>query len=285
MSAYQKEVKKGVITAAGLGTRFLPATKAMPKEMLPVLGKPVLQYIVEEMAESGIEDILLVTSSNKNAVEDHFDRDYDYEEYLEKEGKKDRIQSVIDVCEDVDFYYTRQSRPLGNGHALLQAKRFVGDESFAFSDGDSVIDYDTPPVKQMLNAYHETQECVIGVQKLEDKQEMTKYGNVYVSSTDEDRTYKVDKLVEKPDMDNVSDHGIIIAGMRYIFTNEIWKYLETQDRGKDDEIWVSDAANRMLNEGAPFYAYEYEGEYFDTGNPEAMLKAEMHFAKKKGLIN
>ena len=283
MSKENQKVTKGVITVAGLGTRFLPATKCIPKEMLPVLGKPVLQYIVEEMIESGITNILFVTGKGDEAIEKHFDRDMGYEKYLEKEGKLDRIQSVIDVCKQANFFYTRQSAPLGNGHALLQAKEFVGDEPFAFSDGDSVMDYDTPITKQLLDVFEDKEECVMGVQRLEDKEEMTKYGNVNAEKTDEDSVYKVDKLVEKPPIGEVSSQGLIIAGMRYVFTNEIWEYLETQRKGKDDEIWVSDAANRML-EDHPLYACKYEGQYFDTGNKKALLEAEMHFAKKENVI-
>lgn len=280
-----QQVTKGVITVAGLGTRFLPATKAMPKEMLPVLGKPVLQYIVEEMAESGITDILFVTSSNKNAIEDHFDRDYNYEEYLKKEGKYDRIESTVELCKKVNFFYTRQSAPLGNGHALLQARRFVGDEPFAFSDGDSIIDADVPVISQALSAYEKTGNSVIGVTKIDDKEEMTKYGNVYGEDTGEDRIFKLKEMVEKPSVENVSPQGLVIGGMRYVFSNEIWKYLETQDSGKDGEIWVSDAVNRMSNEKDNMVAYEYEGEYFDTGNKKALLEAEMHFAKKEDILN
>jgi UTP--glucose-1-phosphate uridylyltransferase len=269
------QVTKGVITAAGYGTRFLPATKALPKELLPVMGKPVLQYTVEEMAESGIEDILIVISQGKEAIPDYFDRDYDYEKYLENQGKLDRMSSLIEVCKQVNFYYARQSKMLGNGHALLQAKEFIGDEPFAFADGDSIIDTDTPVVGQTLKAFEQTGANIIGASRLEDKEEMTKYGNIYASKTDQDRVYKVEQMAEKPEIENTSEQGLIVAGMRYIFTDEIWQFLETQGKGKDGEIWVSDAADRMLNsEDSELYAYEYEGEYFDTGTPESMFKAE-----------
>ncbi len=284
MSASQKEVKKGVITAAGLGTRFLPATKALPKELLPVLGKPVLQHTVEEMAASGIEDIMIVIAEGKEAIPKYFDRDFEYEEYLKKEDKFDRIESLVDVCKQVNFYYTYQPKMLGNGDALLQAKNFIGDEPFAFADGDSIIDAETPALKQVLSAHKETSESVIGVSKLDDKEEMTKYGNVFADDTDKEDIYKINKMVEKPSADETSDQGLIVAGMRYVFTNKIWKYMESQDIGKDGEIWVSDAADRMLNDGTPFYACKYDGQYFDTGNPEAMLKAQMHLAKKRGIL-
>jgi UTP--glucose-1-phosphate uridylyltransferase len=278
-----QKVKKGVITVAGLGTRFLPATKAMPKEMLPVLDKPVVQYIVEEMAASGITEIIFVTSSQKRAIENHFDRDHDLEFLLEKNNKLDRITPLIELSKKVRFFYTRQSAPLGNGHALLCAKEFFGDEPFAFSDGDSIIDSETPVIKQLIDVFNIEKESVIGVQKIEDKEAMTKYGNVYAEETDSDKLFKVEKFVEKPDVEDVSKHGLIIGGMRYIFTKEIWDYLEKQGEGKGGEIWLADAANALAQE-KPFFAYEYEGKYFDTGNPTALLTTSMHFAKKQGLI-
>lgn len=273
------KVRKGVITVAGLGTRFLPATKAMPKEMLPVLDKPVLQYIVEEMVDSGIKEIVFITSSQKRAIEDHFDRDGDFESFLKSKGKLDRLQPLIDLTDKVRFFYTRQSEPLGNGHALLCAKEFIGDEPFAFSDGDSIIDAKVPVTKQLLKVFNKHNAPVIGVQKIQDKQAMTKYGNVYAKALKEDRTYKVEKFKEKPSINNVSPHGLIVGGMRYIFTKEIWPLLEKQGSGKDNEIWVADAANELARK-KKFLAYEYQGTYFDTGNKLAMLKATLNFAMK-----
>lgn len=272
-----KTVRKGVITVAGLGTRFLPATKAMPKEMLPVLDKPVVQYIVEEMVASGIKEIIFVTSEQKRAIEDHFDRDRDFEQFLESKGKLDRLQNLIDLSEKVRFFYTRQSEPLGNGHALLCAKEFLGDEPFAFSDGDSIIDSKTPVIKQLIKTYKKYDAPVIGVQRIEDKQAMTKYGNVFAKPLRDDRTFKVTEFREKPALKDVSPHGLIIGGMRYIFTKDIWKHLEDQGTGRDDEIWVADAANSLAKK-KKFIAYEYEGMYFDTGNKLALLKAAIHFA-------
>lgn len=264
---------------AGLGTRFLPATKAMPKEMLPVLDKPVLQYIVEEMVDSGIKEILFVTSSNKRAIEDHFDRNHDYEFFLKKKGKHDRIAPLVELCKKVQFFYTRQSSPKGNGDALLQAREFVGDEPFAFSDGDSIIDAKVPVIKQLLKVFNKKQSSVIGVQRLQNRKTMTKYGNVYGKPDKEKRTYRVSHFKEKPSEDDVSPEGLIIGGMRYIFTKDIWKHLERQRRGKDGEIWVADAANALVKK-KPFYAYEYDGIYFDTGNKLALLKTTLHFAMK-----
>jgi UTP--glucose-1-phosphate uridylyltransferase len=275
----KQQVRKGVITVAGLGTRFLPATKAMPKEMLPVLDKPVVQYIVEEMAASGITEIIFVTSSQKRAIEDHFDRDYDFEHFLKEKGKLDRIKPLVELSEKVRFFYTRQSLPLGNGHALLMAREFIGDEPFAFSDGDSIIDAKVPVVKQLVRAFQKKNASIIGVQQIDDKQAMTKYGNVFAVPTEDKRTFRVKKFVEKPAIRKTSPQGLIIGGMRYIFTKDIWPFLEWQRSGRSGEIWVADAANALARKKS-FYAYEYEGTYFDTGNKIALLKTALHFAMK-----
>lgn len=278
-----QKVRKGVITVAGLGTRFLPATKAMPKEMLPVLDKPVVQYIVEEMAESGIKEIIFVTSSQKRAIEDHFDRDYDFENFLKEQGKYDRVKPLVDLSERVRFFYTRQSAPLGNGHALLCAREFFGDDPFAFSDGDSIIDSRVPVIRQLMNVFKNKKSSIIGASRTDDKQALTKYGNIIAKPTNVSRTYKVEKFMEKPSINKVSPAGLYVAGMRYIFTKDIWKMLESQKSGKDGEIWLSDAANALAQK-KPFYAYEYKGEYFDTGNKLALLKTSIHFANKEGII-
>jgi len=274
-----QKVRKGVITVAGFGTRFLPATKAMPKEMLPVLDKPVLQYIVEEMVASGITEIILVTSSQKRAIEDHFDRDKDFENFLESKGKLEKISSLIDLSKKVRFFYTRQAEPLGNGHALLCAREFIGDEPFVFSDGDSIIDSNVPVVKQLLKVFKKQNASVIGVQKITDTEAMTKYANVYGKAIKEKKTYRVTEFIEKPSIEKVSKDGLIVGGMRYVFTKDIWAMLESQKKGRDGEIWLSDAANALAQK-KKFMAYEYEGVYFDTGDKLALLKASIHFAKK-----
>lgn len=279
-----KKVKKGVIVVGGLGTRFLPATKAMPKEMLPVLDKPVVQFIVEEMAESGITEILFVTSSQKRAIEDHFDRNSEFENFLKDKGKFSSIKPLVDLSKKVKFFYTRQPEPLGNGDAMLYAKDFVGDEPFAFSDGDSIIDAKVPVIKQLLRVFYKKKASVIGVQKIDDKQAMTKYGNVYANPTSTKDLYRVKKFVEKPTVKRVSPHGLIVGGMRYIFTKDIWPILASQGRGSGGEIWVADAAN-ILAKKKPFYAYEYQGRYFDTGNKVALLNTTLHFARKEGILS
>lgn len=275
----KNNVRKGVITVAGMGTRFLPATKAMPKEMLPVLDKPVLQFIVEEMVESGIKEILFVTSSQKRAIEDHFDRDYNFEEFLYKKGTIARLEPLVNLCKKVQFFYTRQSAPLGNGDALMKARRFVGDEPFAFSDGDSIIDSSVPVTKQLIKIFQKKNVSIIGVQRIDDKKAMTRYGNVYGDPTDEKRLYKITAFKEKPAQKDVSPLGLIVGGMRYIFTSDIWSILEKQKKGKGGEVWVADAAHTLARQ-KDFFAYEYDGIYFDTGNKVALLKTALHFAMK-----
>jgi len=248
-----------------------------------VLDKPVVQYIVEEMVDSGITDIIFVTSAQKRAIEDHFDRDDSLEKLLKEKGKIDRITPLVELRKKVRFFYTRQSSPKGNGHALLCAKDFLGDEPFAFSDGDSIIDSKQPVIKQLTHIYKKHKVSVIGVQRIHDRQAMTQYGNVYAKKQIGSKIFRVEKFIEKPAIDAVSPHGLIVGGMRYVFTKDIWGFLENQSAGKDEEIWVADAANALAQK-KPFIAYEYEGTYFDTGNKLALLKTAIHFALKDEIM-
>jgi len=293
------KVRKGVIVAAGLGTRFLPITKTVPKELLPVLNKPVLQYIVEEMAGSGIADIMIVIAPGKEIVKEYFAEDKKLEMTLKKTGKLEQIKSLREISKKVTFHYTYQKEPLGNGHALLQAKKFCGREPFAFSDGDSIIDARTPVVGQLMQVFEKQKASVIGVQKIKDKQEMTKYGNVYGEKIVNSNwklaklpitnyqlphgLYKVTEIREKPSVKEVSPFGLIIGGMRYIFTPDIWKYMVAQKQGRGGEIWVADAVN-MFAQNEKMFAYEYEGKYFDTGNEVSLLKTSVYFAMRDGAI-
>jgi len=283
-----KKVRKAVILAAGLGTRFLPVTKAVPKELLPVGGKPVLQYLVEEMADSGIEEIIFVISPDKKAIKNYFTRDVKFENFLKKKGKYESIRPLVELQKKVKFTYVYQKQALGNGHALLMAKKAVGREPFVFSDGDSIIAGSEPVTGQILSAYYETGCPILGVQKITNKQEMTKYGNVYVSQKSvkskvhkvkSQRIYKIDKIVEKPDVKSVSPEGLIIGGMRYVMTPDFWIYLERQGKSRSGEIWVADAANAYAREHE-FLTCVYQGKYLDTGNPEALSRATKFLNKK-----
>lgn len=271
-----KKAKKGVILAAGLGTRFLPITKSIPKEMLPVLNKPVLQYIVEEMVGSGIEEIIIVISPEKQAINHYFTRDLRFEKELKKCGKYGRIEGLVNLLKKAKFSFVYQERPLGNGHALLMTRELIGKNPFVCSDADSIISGKIPAVRQLLSVYQKTGASVIGVQKIQDKNAMTKYGNVYAEPTGIERTYKVKEFVEKPAFDAVSPLGLIVGGMRYVFTADIWKILLKQKKGRSGEIWLADAANTLARE-KDFFAYEYEGKYLDTGNQDALLSAASFF--------
>ena len=276
----ENKVEKGVIVAAGLGTRFLPITKSVPKEMLPVLEKPVLQYVVEEMVESGIKDITIVISREKTAIKNYFKRDLEFEKKLKKAGKFSRLEPLVKILKETKINFVYQDEALGNGHALLCAKRKIGQSVFAFSDADSIIDAEIPVTRQMINIYQKFKSPVIGVQKIRDKVAMTKYGNVYGQKTRDKHVFTVEKFIEKPSEKNVSPHGLIVGGMRYVFTSDIWEYLERQGQGKGGEIWVADAANELAH-ARPFYAVKYDGKYFDTGNEEALLKTTKYFYDKR----
>ena len=272
------KVRKGVIVAAGLGTRFLPITKSIPKEMLPIGNKPGLQLIVEEMADSGIEEIVIVINRDKTAIKKYFSPDKKFEKKLQKLGKYDKIQGLVGLLKKVKIRFAYQNKPLGNGHAILCAKKFVGNEPFACADADGIIASQTPATKQILEVFYEKQAPVIGVQKLVDKQAMTKYGNVYGEPVG-GGVYQVEKFAEKPSIENVSPHGLIVGGMRYIFTPEIWPELKACDRGRGGEIWAADAANNLAKK-RPFYALTYEGKYLDTGRVESWLDTNEYFLKE-----
>lgn len=290
-----KKVRKGVILAAGFGTRFLPVTKAVPKELLPVGNKPVLQYLAEEMAEAGIEEIIFVISREKEMIKKYFTRDIKFENYLKKKGKYDLIKPLVDLQKKVKFSYVYQDQMLGNGHALLCAKKKIGKEPFAFSDGDSIIASSVSATKQILEVFYEVGAAMIGVQKINNKQDMTKYGNVYTSqksiksksqkctkslkSKSQKLVYKVEKIIEKPDIDKVSPQGLIIGGMRYVMTADFWPYLERQGKSRLGEIWVADAVNAYAQD-KDFYSVVYEGKYLDTGTPEALFNTTKFLNKK-----
>lgn len=277
-----QKVKKGVIVAAGLGTRFLPITKSIPKEMLPILNKPGLQYIVEEMAESGIEEIVIVINKDKIAIKKYFSPDKKFERKLQKLGKYDKIQELVDLLKKVKIRFAYQKEPIGNGDAILRAKKFIGDEPFACSDADGIISGSVPAMKQLLEVFYEKQAPVIGAQKMEDRQAMTNYGNIY-GVAENGSVYRVEEIVEKPDVANVSPHGLIVGGMRYVFTADIWPELKACGKGRSGEIWAVDAANALAKK-RPFYALAYEGKYLDTGRVESWLETNNYFFGKHYVV-
>ncbi|AUS98380.1 UTP--glucose-1-phosphate uridylyltransferase [Clostridium thermosuccinogenes] len=269
-------VRKAIIPAAGLGTRFLPATKAQPKEMLPIVDKPTIQYIVEEAIESGIEDIMIVTGRGKRAIEDHFDKSYELEEELRKKGNQDMLNLVKDISNLVNIHYIRQKEPKGLGDAINCAKTFIGNEPFAVLLGDDIVDSKVPCLEQLIRAHERYKTTIIGVQRVSPS-EVSQYGIVSGEKI-EDRLYKIDDMVEKPDVDKAPSNIAILG--RYIITPEIFKYLETAKPGKNGEIQLTDALKRLMSEEA-MYAYEFEGTRYDVGNKVGFLRATIEFALKR----
>jgi len=266
------KVKKAIIPAAGLGTRFLPATKAMPKEMLPIVDKPTIQYIIEEAIESGIEDIIIVTGKGKRAIEDHFDNNFELEDNLVQKEKYDLLEKVKQPAK-VDIHYIRQKDPMGLGHAVWCARKFIGDEPFAVLLGDDIVQAETPGLKQLINQFDETQRSVVGVQQVADE-DTDRYG-IVDPSTKEDRRYKVDHFVEKPKQ-GTAPSNLAIMG-RYVLTPEIFTFLDKQKIGAGGEIQLTDAI-QMLNEIQEVYAYDFEGERHDVGEKFGFVKTTLEFA-------
>ena len=271
-----KNIKKAIIPAAGLGTRFLPATKAQAKEMLPIVDKPTLQYIIEEAIESGIEEILIVTGRNKKSIEDHFDRSVELELELEQKGKTAMLEMVQDISNMVNIHYIRQKEPKGLGHAIHCAKSFIGHEPFAVLLGDDIVDASTPCLKQMIDAYDEYKTTVLGVQEVA-KENVDKYGILDVKHI-EDRVYKVKDMVEKPAVEEAPSNIAILG--RYIITPEIFNILENQAPGKGGEIQLTDALQTLATKEA-IYAYNFEGRRYDVGDKLGFLEATVDFALKR----
>jgi UTP--glucose-1-phosphate uridylyltransferase len=268
-----KKVRKAIIPAAGLGTRFLPATKAMPKEMLPIVDKPTIQYIVEEAIASGIEDIIIVTGKGKRAIEDHFDLAPELERNLAEKGKLDLLEKVQHSSNLVNIHYIRQKEPKGLGHAVWCARSFIGDEPFAVLLGDDIVVSETPCVKQLINQYEETGSSVIGVQTVEHNQ-TNRYG-IIDPATKEDRRYQVNHFVEKPAL-GTAPSNLAIMG-RYLLTPEIFDLLENQGTGAGGEIQLTDAIQK-LNETQHVYAYDFEGKRYDVGEKLGFVKTTIDFA-------
>jgi UTP--glucose-1-phosphate uridylyltransferase len=269
-------VKKAIIPAAGLGTRFLPATKAQPKEMLPIVDKPTIQYIIEEAVASGIEEILIITGRNKKCIEDHFDKSIELELELEKAGKADLLELVRGISDMVDIHYIRQKEPRGLGHAIYCARTFVGNEPFAVLLGDDVVDSETPCLKQLIDCFGEYKTTILGVQTVA-KENVSKYGIVDGIHI-EDKVYKVKDLVEKPSIEEAPSNVAILG--RYIITPEIFNILGNTKPGKNGEIQLTDALKTLISKEA-MYAYNFEGKRYDVGDKLGFLEATIEFALKK----
>ena len=267
------KVRKAVIPAAGLGTRFLPATKSQPKEMLPIVDKPTLQYIIEEAASAGVEDIIVVTGRNKRSIEDHFDRSIELEMELERTGKEQLLQMVKAIPEIANIHFIRQKQPLGLGHAVLTASHFIGDEPFAVLLGDDVVVSRKPVLQQMVEIFNEYKTSILGVQEVAEDV-VHKYGIVDCKPVDEN-IFKVKDLVEKPARE-AAPSRIAILG-RYILTPSIFSYLETQTPGAGGEIQLTDGLKRLAKDEA-MYAYIFKGHRYDVGTKLGFLQANIEFA-------
>ncbi len=276
-----KTVRKAVFPVAGMGTRFLPATKAMPKEMLPVVDKPLIQYAVEEAVAAGITDLIFVTGRNKRAIEDHFDTAPELETDLEKKGKNELLALVRDILPpQVNCIYIRQSAPLGLGHAVLTAAPAVGDEPFAVLLADDLIDADTPVLSQLIACATEHNGSVLGVQEVP-REDTRKYGIVAATEV-APRTERVSHMVEKPAPEDAPSTLAVVG--RYVLEPQIFDHLRSTQMDKSNEIQLTDGIAAMMRERAVF-AYRYEGRRFDCGNKAGMFQATVAFGRKyHGLI-
>lgn len=270
------KVRKAIIPAAGLGTRFLPVTKAQPKEMLPIVDKPTIQYIIEEAIASGIESILIITGRGKRAIEDHFDRSFELEEELKKKNQEELLQQVREIANLVDIHYIRQKEPRGLGHAIHCAKAFTGNEPFAVLLGDDIVDSEVPCMRQMIDIYNEYKTTILGVQPV-DPEDVSKYGIVAGNKVD-DRIYKVKDLIEKPEKQDAPSNIAILG--RYIISPTIFQYLENAKPGKNGEIQLTDSLRELVRHEA-MYAYEFIGRRYDVGNKLGFLEATVEFALKR----
>lgn len=273
------KVKKAIIPAAGLGTRFLPATKAQPKEMLPIVDRPTIQYIIEEAVESGIEDILIVTGRGKRAIEDHFDRSWELEETLDKKGKIETLEEIKDISELADIHYIRQKEPKGLGHAIWCAKKFIGNEPFAVLLGDDIVVNDGDAcLKQMIGQFNDKQSSIIGVQEVPNES-LSSYGVIDINANyEEENSFKVKDLIEKPSIQEAPSNYAIMG--RYILTPKIFDILESTKPGAGNEIQLTDALKSLL-QFEDIYGYQFSGKRYDIGNKVGFIEATLEFALKR----
>ena len=267
------KIRKAIIPAAGLGTRFLPATKAMPKEMLPIVDKPTIQYIIEEAVQSGIEDIIIVTGKGKRAIEDHFDYSFELEHILYEKGKFELLEEVQKSSKLVDIHYIRQKEPKGLGHAIWCARKFIGNEPFAVLLGDDIVQAEKPCLKQLIDQYSRFNSSILGVQQVKPS-EVSRYGIIDAKQVGA-RFYSVAGLVEKPAIEE-SPSNLAIMG-RYILTPKIFEILENQQPGAGGEIQLTDAI-ATLNLTEAIYAYEFEGVRFDVGEKFGFIQSTIEMA-------
>lgn len=271
-------VRKAIIPVAGFGTRFLPATKAMPKEMLPIIDKPVIQYVVEEAVASGIEDIILVTSHAKRSVEDHFDHNEDLERWLHSTGKDSQLEEIRAIGKLANFVYIRQKGPYGNATPILNCRHLIGDEPFAVLFGDEVFVGKQPRLKQMIETFEKYGDPVLGVIEVS-KEDTKRYGIINPAAQVEKNTYQVKGLIEKPGPDKAPSKLAAIGN--YVLTPDIFDEITKMDVGHGGELVLLDAIHGLMKK-RPVYARKLEGEYFDTGSKVGWLRANLALALQRG---
>jgi len=263
------KVRKGVILAAGFGTRFLPQTKAVPKEMLPIVDRPVIQYVVEEALAAGLKQLFIVSNIQKRDIEQHFDHDYELETSLKEKGRSELLHEVARLAE-MDITFVRQKERLGNGHAVLTVRNLVGDEPFALFFADDVIVHSVPAIGQLIEAYEKYDAAIVAVQRVP-KEQVVHYGVIEPEALD-DRVYKINSIIEKPSIEEAPSDLATVG--RFVLPPKIFSVLADTPVGRAGEIWLMDALDRLAKEEA-VYAYQYEGERFDTGQPLGLLKASI----------
>ncbi|MCZ6752452.1 MAG: UTP--glucose-1-phosphate uridylyltransferase GalU [Acidobacteria bacterium] len=277
----KRKVRKAVFPAAGLGTRFLPATKAQPKEMLPLVDKPLIQYVIEEAVDSGIESVIIITGRGKNAIEDHFDVSYELENLLSEQGKQALLETVQKVSNLAHISYVRQKKALGLGHAVLMARELVGDEPFAVMLGDDIIHAQTPCLRQMLDVYEAYSAPIVAIEEIP-LESISQYGVISGKPVDyngtRDRLYKLDGLVEKPPKEAAPSNLAIIG--RYILEPEIFEVLAATQAGAGGEIQLTDGLRTLLQQKG-IYGWRFEGKRYDTGNKLGFLEATVDFALRR----
>ncbi|WP_251550916.1 UTP--glucose-1-phosphate uridylyltransferase GalU [Neobacillus muris] len=277
------KVRKAIIPAAGLGTRFLPATKALPKEMLPIVDKPTIQYVVEEAIASGIEDIIVISGRSKRAIEDHFDKSYELEETLLKKEKYEKLGEIQAISNLANIHYIRQKEPLGLGHAIKCARSFIGNEPFAVLLGDDIIKSEVPCLKQLINVFDQHQSSVLGVQEV-NRSDVSKYGIIspMENHTLPDGVLSLETVVEKPAVEQAPSNYAIMG--RYILTPEIFQILEDLPPGSGNEIQLTDAI-KLLNKAERVLAYNFAGKRYDVGDKMGFIKATIDFALERQDLN
>lgn len=273
-----KKIRKAVFPAAGLGTRFLPATKASPKEMLPLVDKPLIQYSVEEAVQSGIESILIVTGRDKAPIENHFDISFELEHLLREKNKQEMFEMVRGISYLAKISYTRQRQSLGLGHAIYQARDFAENEAFAVLLADDVVDAEKPALKQMIEVYEKYQAPILATMQVEGEA-ISRFGVIETEETEDPNVFRVCDMVEKPAYEDAPSDLAIIG--RYILTPDVFDAIKRTEKGAGGEIQITDAMRLMLKEGKPFYAVKLEGTRHDAGDKLGFLKATVEFALRR----